>query len=71
MPVLKIMSKIGAGLWFFLFFKEHMAWKVLPRLLCQSSLHETLKLHVLGPIKQICSLYCLGLGNQVGSLEFA
>lgn len=37
----------------------------------QSSLQETLKLHVLGRIKQICSLYCLGFGNQVGSLEFA
>lgn len=71
MPMLKILSKIGAGLSFFLFFKELMAQKVLPWLLCQSSLQETLKLHVLGHIKQICSLYCLGFGNQVGSLEFA
>lgn len=70
MPVLKILNKIGAGLSFFVFQRAH-GLRGSGTLQCQSSLQETLKLHVLGPTKHICPLYCLGLGNQVGSLEFA
>lgn len=68
MPVLKILSKIGVDLSFVFVFQYGLKGSAMAAV-SQFTAGDT-ELHVLGPVKQICSLCCLGLGNQVGSLEF-